>query len=49
MRIVNPRKPHNFEPRMATGDKFGPLSPGCKHCGGSKRDVRMHPNEDDYR
>lgn len=51
MRIVNPAKPHNFEPSAGFQilGKFTRLVPGCKHCGASKRNPRIHPNEDDYR
>ncbi len=42
MKVMNPRKPHNFEPRPIH-------QKACKVCGASKRNPRLHPNEDDYR
>lgn len=51
MKVINPRKPHNFEPHYRHHKHADPgyESPGCGICGASKRNLRMHPNEDDYR
>lgn len=49
MRIINPTKPHNYEPHVPIRVRPASVEPGCRHCGASKRNLRLHPNEDDYR
>jgi len=49
MRVMKPNRPHNYEPTDKADINSRDSGHPCRICGASRRNVRLHPNEDDYR